>query len=197
MASEARINWTNRMDDVLVNVLKEEHLTGGRHLDGTWKSDALAHVAQEVSKSTGMPVKVFHVRARTRYLRDKYKAAKEFIMAALSEDIDRELEPLVKQLKDLWYDGVMVKDAFDGEVFNMRVSLMWTMDDFRAYGNENKQGSTTRDRAKNMTQGFKVRQVQFDGESESELENKEDLCASKGSRFFELDFSRDLTASFQ
>ncbi|KAF5177547.1 hypothetical protein FRX31_032866 [Thalictrum thalictroides] len=51
MASEARINWTNRMDDVLVNVLKEEHLTGGRHLDGIWKSDALAHVAQEAHPS--------------------------------------------------------------------------------------------------------------------------------------------------
>ncbi|KAF5192889.1 hypothetical protein FRX31_017524 [Thalictrum thalictroides] len=102
-------------------------------------------------------------------------------MAALSEDIDKELKPLVKLLKELWYDGLMVNDAFDGEVFNIRVSLMWTMDDFLAYGNENKQGSRTGVRANNMTKGFKIHQVQFGDESKSKLENKANLCASKRS----------------
>ncbi|KAF5199241.1 hypothetical protein FRX31_011175 [Thalictrum thalictroides] len=100
-----------------------------------------------------------------------------------SEDIDVLLEPLVKQLKDLWYDGVMVKDEFDGEVFNMRVSLKWTMDDFLAYGNGSKQGSKTGVGANNMTKCFKMHQLQFEKENDDELEKKTDL--------FKLDYSND------
>ncbi|KAF5201429.1 hypothetical protein FRX31_008983 [Thalictrum thalictroides] len=94
-----------------------------------------------------------------------------------SEDIDVFLEPLVKQLKDLRYDGVMVK------VFNMRVSLKWTMDDFLAYRNGNKQGSKTGVGAINMTKGFKMHQLQFEEENDDELEKKADL--------FKLDYSND------
>ncbi|KAF5194466.1 hypothetical protein FRX31_015947, partial [Thalictrum thalictroides] len=104
-------------------------------------------------------------------------------MTTVSEEIDVLLEPLVKQLKDLWYDGVMVKDGFDGEVFNMRVSLKWTMDDFRAYGNRNKQGPKIGGGANNMTKVFTMHQLQFEEESVDELENKADL--------FELDYLKD------
>lgn len=50
-------------------------------------------------------------------------------------DIDVYLQPLVKELQDLWHDGAMVKDAFKGEVFKMRVILLWTIHDLPAYGN--------------------------------------------------------------
>ncbi|KAF5177274.1 3-dehydroquinate synthase [Thalictrum thalictroides] len=77
----------------------------------------------------------------------------------------------------------MVKDGFDGEVFNMRVSLKWTMDDFLAYGNGNKQGPKIGGGANNMTKGFTMHQLQFEEESDDELENKADL--------FELDYLKD------
>ncbi|XP_040361932.1 uncharacterized protein LOC121049286 [Rosa chinensis] len=50
-------------------------------------------------------------------------------------DIDVYLQPLIDDLKVLW-DGVEgVYDAFRGEYFKLRAILLWTINDFPAYGN--------------------------------------------------------------
>ncbi|CAL2230503.1 unnamed protein product [Prunus armeniaca] len=50
-------------------------------------------------------------------------------------DIDVYLEPLIDDLKSLW-DGIGgVYDAHNGEYFTLRAALMWTINDFPAYGN--------------------------------------------------------------
>lgn len=50
-------------------------------------------------------------------------------------DIDVYLAPLVDDLKLLWEEGIEIKDAHRGELFNLRAMLMWTINDFPAYGN--------------------------------------------------------------
>ncbi|KAL6289116.1 hypothetical protein ACE6H2_006626 [Prunus campanulata] len=50
-------------------------------------------------------------------------------------DIDVYLEPLIDNLKSLW-DGIRgVYDAHKGEYFTLRAALLWTINDFPAYGN--------------------------------------------------------------
>ncbi|KAL6272496.1 hypothetical protein ACE6H2_023188 [Prunus campanulata] len=50
-------------------------------------------------------------------------------------DIDVYLEPLIDYLKSLW-DGIRgVYDAHIGEYFTLRAALLWTINDFPAYGN--------------------------------------------------------------
>ncbi|CAL8136483.1 unnamed protein product [Prunus armeniaca] len=50
-------------------------------------------------------------------------------------DINVYLEPLIDDLKSLW-DGIRgVYDAHNGEYFTLRAALMWTINDFPAYGN--------------------------------------------------------------
>ena len=43
------------------------------------------------------------------------------------------LEPLVKELKELWDVGVQAYNASSKEVFQLRAALMWTINDFPAY----------------------------------------------------------------
>jgi hypothetical protein len=50
-------------------------------------------------------------------------------------DIDVYLEPLIEDLKELWINGVSAYDAFTKSVFNLKAILMWTINDFPAYGN--------------------------------------------------------------
>jgi hypothetical protein len=50
-------------------------------------------------------------------------------------DIDVYLQPLMDELKDLWYNGVQTYDAAKKQNFNMRASLLWTLNDFPAYAN--------------------------------------------------------------
>jgi hypothetical protein len=50
-------------------------------------------------------------------------------------DIDIYLEPLIDELRMLW-DGVSeVFDAYRNEYFTLRAVLLWTINDFLAYGN--------------------------------------------------------------
>ncbi|CAL2238045.1 unnamed protein product [Prunus armeniaca] len=50
-------------------------------------------------------------------------------------DIDIYLEPLIDDLKSLW-DGIKgVYDAHIEEYFTLRAALLWTINDFPAYGN--------------------------------------------------------------
>ncbi|XP_060183223.1 uncharacterized protein LOC132613195 [Lycium barbarum] len=49
-------------------------------------------------------------------------------------DIDVYLQPMIKELKELW-DGVETYDAHLKSNFLMCVALLWTINDFLAYGN--------------------------------------------------------------
>ena len=50
-------------------------------------------------------------------------------------DIDVFLQPLIEDLQALWNDGVNVYDAFTKTNFNLKAILLWTINDFPAYGN--------------------------------------------------------------
>ena len=52
-----------------------------------------------------------------------------------SNDIDIFLQPLIKELKELWNEGVDTFDASTKEMFRMRAALMWTISDFPGLGN--------------------------------------------------------------
>ncbi|XP_070029676.1 uncharacterized protein [Nicotiana sylvestris] len=49
-------------------------------------------------------------------------------------DIDVYLQPLVDDLKTLWESGIETYDAFMKQIFFLRASLLWTINDFPAYG---------------------------------------------------------------
>ncbi|WMV51044.1 hypothetical protein MTR67_044429 [Solanum verrucosum] len=48
--------------------------------------------------------------------------------------IDIYLQPLIDELKQLWFEGVLTYDISTKQNFVMRASLMWTINDFPAYG---------------------------------------------------------------
>jgi hypothetical protein len=55
--------------------------------------------------------------------------------SAPSRNIDVYMRPLIDELKDLWENGVCTYDASSGCDFQMRAAIMWTINDFPAYGN--------------------------------------------------------------
>ena len=54
---------------------------------------------------------------------------------APGNDIDIYLEPLIDELKELWEIGVDTYDSYANEIFKLHVALLWTINDFSAYGN--------------------------------------------------------------
>ncbi|XP_027187904.2 uncharacterized protein [Cicer arietinum] len=48
--------------------------------------------------------------------------------------IDVYLQPLIDELQQLWNDGVVTYDASKRQNFQLRAALMWTINDFPAYG---------------------------------------------------------------
>ncbi|KAA0049890.1 CACTA en-spm transposon protein [Cucumis melo var. makuwa] len=44
------------------------------------------------------------------------------------------LQPLIKELKELWTFGVHTYDSLTGQFFQLHVALLWTINDFPAYG---------------------------------------------------------------
>ena len=50
-------------------------------------------------------------------------------------DIDIHLQPLIAELKDLWENGVVTFDSSTGKSFKMHAAVLWTINDFPAYGN--------------------------------------------------------------
>ena len=50
-------------------------------------------------------------------------------------DIDVYLSPLIEDLRLLWNEGIEVFDAYEKVNFNLRALLLWTINDFLAYGN--------------------------------------------------------------
>ena len=53
---------------------------------------------------------------------------------ALGNDIDVYLQPLIKELVELWNVGVEKYDAHEKTLFNLRATLMWTISDFPGLG---------------------------------------------------------------
>lgn len=51
-----------------------------------------------------------------------------------SNDIDVYLQPLIEELKELWDVKVKTYDISTKENFQMHAALMWTINDFPAYG---------------------------------------------------------------
>ncbi|XXG80048.1 hypothetical protein AAC387_Pa09g0997 [Persea americana] len=50
-------------------------------------------------------------------------------------DIDVYLQPLIDELMESWENGVETYDACSKESFEIRVAVLWTINDFPAYGN--------------------------------------------------------------
>ena len=50
------------------------------------------------------------------------------------KNIDVFLQPLIDELKELWVNGIPTFDVSKREQFCMRAALMWTVNDFPAYG---------------------------------------------------------------
>ncbi|XP_021728377.1 uncharacterized protein LOC110695456 [Chenopodium quinoa] len=50
-------------------------------------------------------------------------------------NIDVYLQPLIEELKELWETRAQTYDASRNEYFQMRASLLWTINDFPAYAN--------------------------------------------------------------
>ncbi|XP_062093595.1 uncharacterized protein LOC133799612 [Humulus lupulus] len=67
---------------------------------------------------------------------------REFLMMSLliprrrapDKDIDVYLQPLIEELKELWEKGVQTFDVVDKTYFIMRAAILWTINDFPAYG---------------------------------------------------------------
>ncbi|XP_074300381.1 uncharacterized protein LOC141631640 [Silene latifolia] len=67
---------------------------------------------------------------------------KQFIFLSLiipgpknpKKNIDVYLQPLIQKLKDLWENGLFTYDVSRKQNFNMRAALLWTINDFPAYG---------------------------------------------------------------
>ncbi|XP_058763944.1 uncharacterized protein LOC131637364 [Vicia villosa] len=53
---------------------------------------------------------------------------------APGNNIDVYLQPLVKELKELWTNGVDTYDSFNKEMFKLHANLMWTISDFPGLG---------------------------------------------------------------
>ena len=53
---------------------------------------------------------------------------------APGKDMDVFLRPMIEELKELWEHGIDTRDVEDGKVFRIRATLMWTINDFQAYG---------------------------------------------------------------
>ena len=51
-----------------------------------------------------------------------------------SNDIDVYMQPLIDELKELWENGASTYDASLKENFQMRAAILWTINDFPAYG---------------------------------------------------------------
>ncbi|CAL2254664.1 unnamed protein product [Prunus armeniaca] len=63
---------------------------------------------------------------------------------APGKKLDVYLRPLVDELKELWENGVQTYDKMSESTFNMHAAVMWTINDFPAYGNFS--GWSTHDR---------------------------------------------------
>ena len=54
---------------------------------------------------------------------------------APGNEIDVYLQPLVDDLQELWNEGFLTYDSSTHENFKLHAALLWTINDFLAYGN--------------------------------------------------------------
>jgi hypothetical protein len=54
---------------------------------------------------------------------------------APGNEIDVYLQPLVEDLQELWNEGLITYDASTQQTFQLHAALLWTINDFPAYGN--------------------------------------------------------------
>ncbi|KAI0520430.1 hypothetical protein KFK09_007905 [Dendrobium nobile] len=66
--------------------------------------------------------------------------------------IDIYLQPLIQELCELWH-GVQCYDAASGETFSMRAALLWTINDFPAYGMLSEKLSNAASTSRKLTNG--------------------------------------------
>ncbi|KAA0041231.1 uncharacterized protein E6C27_scaffold128G002010 [Cucumis melo var. makuwa] len=50
------------------------------------------------------------------------------------KEIDIYLQPLIDELNELWVDGIQTYDSFSASFFQLCAALLWTINDFPAYG---------------------------------------------------------------
>ena len=50
------------------------------------------------------------------------------------KSLDVYLRPLIDELKILWVNGINIFDAWKKQNFNLKAALLWTINDFPAYG---------------------------------------------------------------
>lgn len=53
---------------------------------------------------------------------------------APGNNIDVYLQPLIKELNQMWYDGVRTLDSSKNEMFTLKAAVMWTISDFPGLG---------------------------------------------------------------
>ncbi|XP_057723816.1 uncharacterized protein LOC130939747 [Arachis stenosperma] len=68
-------------------------------------------------------------------------------------NIDVYLQPLIKELKELWNEGVDAYDSFEKKAFKLHAALMWTISDFPGLGILSRHQ-------------FRLNSVRFNGEQE-------------------------------
>ncbi|CAN1750149.1 hypothetical protein LINPERHAP1_LOCUS3952 [Linum perenne] len=54
---------------------------------------------------------------------------------APGKDIDVYMQPLIDELNELWLDGIQTYDVHTKQTFQLHAALLWTINDFPAYGN--------------------------------------------------------------
>ncbi|CAN1121606.1 hypothetical protein LINPERHAP2_LOCUS866 [Linum perenne] len=55
--------------------------------------------------------------------------------SAPGKDIDVYMRPLIDELNELWSDGIQTYDTHSKSTFQLHAALLWTINDFPAYGN--------------------------------------------------------------
>ncbi|RID64077.1 hypothetical protein BRARA_E03035 [Brassica rapa] len=130
-----------------------------------WKggsSTASGEASQSTKKVKQIPAKVlryFPLKPRLQRLFMSSKTASDMRWHATAPDGDGKLRhprdggawkafdlqfpefasdprnPLIKELKELWFDGIQTRDASTNHTFSMRAALMWTISDFPGFGN--------------------------------------------------------------
>jgi len=51
-----------------------------------------------------------------------------------SKEIDVYLQLIIKDLKELWSNGIKTLDGYTNQTFEMRATIMWTVSDFPSLG---------------------------------------------------------------
>ena len=70
-------------------------------------------------------------------MKDPYMLLSLFILGAKApgNEIDVYLQPSVEDLQELWNEGLITYDASTQQTFKLYAALLWTINDFPAYGN--------------------------------------------------------------